>query len=157
MTITHSPKGDGNCQFAAIAYQLNKLRKILLTHQSVRQDVTNHFKRMCNNNSEWCDVMAARLTNQTLEAYIEEMSRDTVWGDEAVLLAASHVYSVRVRVISTLGAGACQIFSPSTPDDESLPMVTLGHDVTSAHYVCLHEVNLDQDRGNAMYNLINIL
>jgi hypothetical protein len=42
-------------------------------------------------------------------------------------------------VISSAGVGSFRIFSPTTTDDDRLPMLTVGHHVGNLHYVSLRD------------------
>jgi len=52
MPVSFNPEGDGNCQFAAAADQLNKLHGLLLTaeccqHDAVHCTVDRWLERVC--------------------------------------------------------------------------------------------------------------
>lgn len=106
---------DGNCQFDAVARQLNILASKTeksFSSSSVRKDAVNwinehwdfSFKR---NNvddsssgvtiSEWTRA----IYSKSVQEYCDYMRRNGVWGDEITLHALSEVYSIRICIFSS--------------------------------------------------------
>ena len=67
------------------------------------------------------------------------MARDGTYGDQLTLRAASEIYNIQFRIISTLGAQGRADISPDGFD--SLGRITLGHfaEGYEDHYVLLRE------------------
>lgn len=81
--------GDGNCQFRSIAYGLYGDQGY---HNIVRQRVIN---TMLVNRSYYEGFLGDEFTT-----YLNEMSRNGVWGDELTLRAACEHYGIAINVIT---------------------------------------------------------
>ena len=83
-------RGDGNCQFRALADQLwnNQER-----HAEIRSAVVDQLRR----DSESYSVFVP----EDYALYVRDMSRQTTWGDHITLQAAADTYGVAMCVISS--------------------------------------------------------
>ena len=83
-------RGDGNCQFRALADQLwnNQER-----HAEIRSAVVDQLRR----DSESYSVFVP----EDYASYVRDMSRQTTWGDHITLQAAADTYGVAMCVISS--------------------------------------------------------
>ena len=85
-------ESDGNCLFHAIRYHLVDRSVIseATNHDQIRKQIVDHMK---NHPSEF-----GVLAPQGLEEYFTNMSRDTTWGTDSELEAASDLYHIRFRL-----------------------------------------------------------
>ena len=83
-------RGDGNCQFRALADQLFGDQE---RHAECRAVVMNQLRA----ESEHYSVFVP----EDWGAYVSEMSRDSAWGDHITLQAAADAYGVGMCVISS--------------------------------------------------------
>jgi len=83
-------RGDGNCQFRAIADQLFRDQE---RHAECRSVVINQLRRRSEDYSPYVP--------EDFDAYVEAMRKDGCWGDHITLQAAADAYGVRMCVISS--------------------------------------------------------
>ena len=83
-------RGDGNCQFRAIADQLFRDQE---RHAECRVVVINQLRRRAEDYSPYVP--------EDYDAYVEAMRKDGCWGDHITLQAAADAYGVRMCVISS--------------------------------------------------------
>ena len=83
-------RGDGNCQFRAIADQLFRDQE---RHAECRSVVINQLRRRAEDYSPYVP--------EDYDAYVDAMRRDGCWGDHITLQAAADAYGVRMCVISS--------------------------------------------------------
>ena len=102
--------GDGNCQFRAIAHQLNQLHpdpRDHVDHADVRTAIIDH---MGNNDDLYSNFIAY---NGVLESdgptytdynnFLNRMGRNGHWGDNLTLQAAANTYRITIRIYSLNG------------------------------------------------------
>ena len=83
-------RGDGNCQFRAVADQLFRDQE---RHAECRAVVINQLRRASDD--------YAPYVPEDFDAYVDSMAKDTAWGDHITLQAAADAYGVRMCVISS--------------------------------------------------------
>jgi len=83
-------RGDGNCQFRAIADQLFRDEE---RHAECRAVVINQLRRAAEE--------YAPYVPENYDEYVETMSKDTTWGDHITLQAAADAYGIAMCVISS--------------------------------------------------------
>ena len=134
--VVYSPRGRGACQFDAIAYWLTHMNEVrIIKAQEVRNKVVDYMEKAIEKDKDW--KMTVEATDGPEKKYITKMRGRKEWGDENTLRAASEVYNLRIRIISTAGAGAMVIHSPTKADDSELKMITIGFLHKEKHYVVL--------------------
>jgi len=84
-------RGDGNCQFRALADQLYKDSE---RHVECRRMVMAQMK--CDPES-----YSVFVPDEEFSDYVARMSRDGTWGDHLTLQAAADAYGVRLCVITS--------------------------------------------------------
>lgn len=94
-------KGDGNCQFRALAQQLHGGED---PHRSVRARVLQQLKVNADH--------YAPFVHEPFARYLERMARDGEWGDHVTLQAASDTFGVQINVFTDM---------PEAPLVEVLP------------------------------------
>ena len=145
LKIALNPKGDGNCQFAAISNQLSFIG-ISKCEKTLRDEtvsyLSNHEVLGCNNldKTKWHQSVL-----ETPEIYLERMATEYEFGDQLTLQAMSEMLNVQIIIISTLKNG-CTLVSPDGRNivTGEWPILTLGHysEDQGQHYVSL-EKNLE--------------
>lgn len=152
--ITYDPPKDGNCQFSAIAHELNRMRiSEGETSSSVRRTVCEFLSSngipdsnqyVCHDN----DGKRAPSWNK----YLSTLSENGTFGDELTLQAVVRKYSVQILILSNLGINSTVLLSPTSHDthrfesidlDESLPLFVVGHSAEGHgdHYCCVEAAN----------------
>ena len=133
--------GDNNCQFHALADQLEqvgvsgftagKLRKLTVSWLQENGD-----RPMDNGKVGERTLLRDSVGVENWDKYIREMSQHGVtWGDEATLLAASVLFKAEICIISSVSDDYCHVVTP--PDVWKVPLRTriyLGH-YHEFHYV----------------------
>lgn len=127
------PPGDGNCQFHAISHALNRFG-IYRSAQTLRADIINYLENNENDRDGWPLEL---FMGMPFSDYLSQMSRDSTYGDQLTLRAASDIYNVDFTIISTLGAQGRINISPASFN--SLGTIVLGHfaEGYGEHYVLL--------------------
>lgn len=83
-------KGDGNCQFRALAHQFLGTQD---AHAIVREIVINQL-------SAFGERYRAYVPGDYV-AYVDHMARDSTWGDHVTLQAAADTYSARIIILTS--------------------------------------------------------
>ena len=144
-TIKDVP-GDNNCQFHAVADQLNQVGITGWTALKVREKTVQWLKANGERPMDDGKVGQRTLLKDFVgvgnwRSYIAEMSQHgRTWGDEATLLAASVLFRAEICVISSLSEDYCHIVTP--PDIWGVELRTriyLGH-YHEFHYVSTRPV-----------------
>jgi len=100
--------GDNNCQFHAVADQLEKIGMNGWDHIKLRKKavswLSNNEKRPMDDGKlgeQTTLITAVGITDW--KSYTDEMSKvDITWGDEATLLALSVLFKIEIVVVSSL-------------------------------------------------------
>lgn len=133
LSLMYNPPGDGNCQFGALCFWLNRLG-IHRSAETVREEIIKYLTNNPNNS----EGMPLELFAATPWAeYLHSMAKNGTYGDQITLQAAADLYNIEIVVISTLGPDATAVISPSS----SIPTarVQLGHYAENhgEHYICV--------------------
>lgn len=149
--ITFNPPKDGNCQFASIAYELNRTNgNDEATNSSIRQCITEYLSRENDNKfdnsmSYYRDFVSRDKIPPTWDTYLKDMSKNRTFGDHITLQAAAKIFNVQILILSHLGRSSTVLISPKSRDthrfddiDHSLPLFLLGHAAEGhgEHYCC---------------------
>jgi len=130
----HNVPYDGQCAFSAISHQL-RLKKYVsdcISGDTVRGDVVNFL----STNNDLKARVSERLTEQTIDEYITDMSHIETWADENIMYAASLFYDVEIRVLRS-DDSLTIIGSSSTDRSILLGYVRCGEDESPTHYISL--------------------
>lgn len=102
----HAVKGDGSCQFRALAHQLFGSQRL---HKEVRTAVAKQLSRNRSEYEAWCEG--------GYDEYVAKMARSDTWGDHLTLKAASDYYGVSIYVLTSYPEEANAVIEvkPETP------------------------------------------
>jgi hypothetical protein len=94
-------EGDGNCLFAAIHDQLERVGISDFTPATLRVNIVGYLRKhpRMDNGTELFSFVNG---HQSWEAYLSSMSRSGTWGDHLVLRAASEMLRMRLLIISSV-------------------------------------------------------
>ena len=136
----YNPVGDGNCQFNAIAHQLNqRFVDAYANAVGLRQDVVAYLREheflAEQETTRWSEMIPGNA-----EEYLMHMGEAGVFGDQVTLQAISELYRIQILVVSSLQDGSTLI----RPDggnvlDLNEPIIVLGHlaEGEGEHYLSL--------------------
>ena len=147
LPLSFDPVGDGDCQFAAIADQLQLINITGNISASVlrAQAVSYLANTPCLGNQNTTTWFAS-LVQETRGSYLDRMAERGSYGDQITLQAISEHYNVQILILSTLNRGTTLI-DPQGSDvlRTDRPFLVLGHFAEtgsegelSEHYVSLH-------------------
>lgn len=133
--------GDNNCQFHAVADQLEQIHICGHSALSLRTKTVQWLKENGDRPMDDGKIGERTLLRHSVGVedwgrYIREMSEHGVtWGDEATLLAASVLFRAEIVVISSVSEDYCHVVKP--PELWKVPLdkrIYLGH-YHEYHYV----------------------
>ena len=120
-------RGDGNCQFRALADQLFRDQE---RHAEIRAAVVAQLRR----DREAYSVFVP----EDFDAYVREMSRATTWGDHITLQAAADAYGVAMCVISSYKDNFVIEIQPTAKRSERVLWISFWAEV---HYNSIYHIN----------------
>lgn len=120
-------RGDGNCQFRALADQLFRDQD---RHAEIRAAVISQLRRESENYSVFVP--------DDFNAYVREMSQQTTWGDHITLQAASDAYGVAMCVISSYKDNFVIEIQPRSKRSERVLWISFWAEV---HYNSVYHIN----------------
>lgn len=82
---------DGNCLFRALSYQLVRTDAF---HMVVRHMIVDYMEQ---HRTEYCLLVGA----DDFDAYISGMRRNSIWGDELCVHAASRAFNMKIHVVTS--------------------------------------------------------
>ncbi|CAC5391451.1 unnamed protein product [Mytilus coruscus] len=139
LTVAFNPPGDGNCQFAAISHQLQRLG-IYRSAETLRREVITYLGQTSRLGSADNRVLWSNMIIESRSDYLLRMARDTEFGDQITLQAISDMFNVQIVIVSTLNHGTTLL----RPDGSNiitrhLPIITIGHypEGHGEHYLSL--------------------
>ena len=91
---------------STIAHELSRYG-IYRSAQSLRADI---FRRFENNSNDRDGMPLELFMGMPFSDYVGQMARDGTYSDQLTLRAASEIYNIQFKIISTLGAKEGQIF-----------------------------------------------
>ena len=100
---SHEMRGDGNCQFRGLAFNLFGSQE---HHATVRKACVAHMKTHADFFQVFFDG------KREFERYVDKMSHDRTWGDELTLRAAVEAYACVAHVISSAPQNWYLVYSP---------------------------------------------
>ena len=120
-------RGDGNCQFRAIADQLFRDQE---RHAECRAAVVQQLQRERDHYSVFVP--------ENYDAYVAEMARETSWGDHITLQAAADAYGVGMCIISTYKDNFVIEIIPRVKRSERVLWISFWAEV---HYNSIYHIN----------------
>ena len=129
-TIAYNPSGDGDCQFSAHSYLLQKIG-VYRSANIIRREIVQYLSENPNNSEGQLLEYCAGLP---WSKYLHNMAQSGRYGDHITLQAVSDLYNIE---ISSLGHYARTVIQPQ--EYEPITRFCLGHFVEgdSEHYVAL--------------------
>ena len=106
--LVYNPTGNGNCQFAALAYHLSSLG-ILRSPETMKEEIVKYLETPPLDGFplyEWVPHF------DSWPKYLTHIAQDHTYGDQLALYAAANLCNVNIHFISSLGAGASHVFHP---------------------------------------------
>ena len=139
LSVRYNPPGDGNCQFSAVADQLETIG-IHRSHETLRAEVIRYLERQP---STWSSFIT-----ESSQSYLTRMVKDGTYGDHITLQAISDIYNIQILIVSTLNQGTMMITPWGRTENLysfEIPVITVGHlaEGNGEHYVSI-ESNRDQ-------------
>ncbi|XP_066027533.1 uncharacterized protein [Pocillopora verrucosa] len=141
--IVSGNHGGGNCLFHALSEQLEIVLKIQIPHDKLRETLVQYLEKnpKIDDGTHLFDLLDndQRSHFDQWNAYLTNMQKDGVWGDENVILAAAYLYNVPINVISVLHNQIAKVntFGPKCEVQSGNP-IWLGH-IHDEHFVSLRK------------------
>ena len=126
-------QANGNCQFGALCFWLNRLG-IQRSPEKVREEIVEYLEKNPTATEGFpLELYAGVLWSQ----YLQSMATDGTCGDQITLQAAADLYNIEVLVVLTLGHNATTLISP--PASIPYARVQLGHyaEQHGEHDICV--------------------
>jgi len=120
-------RGDGNCQFRALADQLFSDQE---RHAEIRGAVVDQLQRDADAYSVF--------VGEDYGSYVRDMSRQTTWGDHITLQAAADLYGVSMCVISSYKDNFVIEIQPKLKRSERVLWISFWAEV---HYNSIYHIN----------------
>ena len=139
-SVRLNPLSDGNCQFAAIANQLQAHNVTAISSFDLRELVVNlEFQSSSFNVRPDFGELIDDSQYSSFEDYINRMRMHTTFGAHLTLQAIRELYFVRINVVSTEGSNHNRMIEPQ---ENSVDILTLsiGYDPESLHYLSISEI-----------------
>ena len=123
-------QSTGSCQFESAAHQLS-LFGIHRTAGCLRQQAVEHIRQ---NASMYNDFIEGQLSN-----YVNEMKKDSTYGDHVTLLALSRLYNVQFLIVSADGPEYSVFISSDGSYSQQTFLLTLGYfpEGSGEHYMSI--------------------
>ena len=141
-SIRLNPLSDGNCQFAAIANQLQAHNVTAISSFDLRELVVNYiieFRSSPFNVRPDFGELIDDSRYSSFEDYVNRMRMNTTFGDHLTLQAISELYLVRINVVSTEGSNHNRMIEPQE-NSVDIPTLSIGYDPESLHYFSISEI-----------------
>ncbi|KAL9960366.1 hypothetical protein ACROYT_G033814 [Oculina patagonica] len=140
-SVVHNPRGDGNCQFEALRFWLQRLG-FYRSEESIREEIVRYLTQNPFNAD---GIPLENFAAMPWDRYLTAMSQDGEYGDHLTLQAAADIFNIEIVVVSSLGPDATVVISPTS----SIPVATiqLGHfaEGDGEHYVCVEGEEEQED------------
>ena len=140
VSILDTPK-DGNCQFHAIAQQLQIQTNKQMSADEVRKAIVQFLRQNpVLNVADGVLDLRDRIISETWEQYLDRLEKGEQWGNENTLLVVPFVFDVPVTVLSDSMDHVVSIPLPNENVNEDVPTLLIGH-ISELHYVGLIPVD----------------
>ena len=142
LSVRLDPVGDGNCQFAAFADQLN-LAGIHRSAATLRDEIVQDLRR--NPFNQAGIHLGHYVDRNDWEHYLNHMEVEGSYGDHLTIQRASEIFNVYIVIYSSLGPQGTNVISPNGRFERGLPTMFLGHlaEEQGEHYLSLTNPGLD--------------
>jgi len=140
---------DGNCQFRAVAHQLfsNQERHAEIRHKVCAQllEKADCYKEFCCND------------NTDYYTWVDDMTKDSVWGDNLTLQAVADAYHVNIRLITSYETQSILFINPIQSINRIQPKLITLIFKPEIHYSSVEPINSEFELANILTNLKNNL
>ncbi|KAI8516627.1 hypothetical protein Bbelb_052080 [Branchiostoma belcheri] len=161
---------DGNCQFAAVADQLQRIGRGVLSPQDLRRMAVTYIRnnpvlvsnylvsslckrklchprmdveRAATPGPDKCKV-SDFVDGENLEEYLHRMSQDGTWGDHLTLQALCSSLHIRVCIVSSSSGNLISVVPSGIAS--SAEVIHLGH-ISEEHYISLETEGQNAEGG----------
>ncbi|KAI8493056.1 hypothetical protein Bbelb_290600 [Branchiostoma belcheri] len=161
---------DGNCQFAAVADQLQRIGRGVLSPQDLRRMAVTYIRnnpvlvsnylvsslckrklchprmdveRAATPGPDKCKV-SDFVDGENLEEYLHRMSQDGTWGDHLTLQALCSSLHIRVCIVSSSSGNLISVVPSGMAS--SAEVIHLGH-ISEEHYISLETEGQNAEGG----------
>ena len=97
--IAYNPSGDGDFQFSALSYFLQRIG-VYRSANIIRPEIVQYLSENSNNSEGQPFKHFAGLL---LPRYLNNMAQSGTYGDHITLKAASNLYNIKIEIASSLG------------------------------------------------------
>ena len=140
--IIYDPPGNGDCQFAALPYLLQRIG-VYRSPSTLREETVWYLEANDRDHEGWpLELFVATPWS----SYIQQMRRSGTFGDDLTLRAVANLFNVEIAGVSTLWEDAMAIMLPVS--NAPVTRFTTRHfaEGKGDHYVVLepdniHEIN----------------
>ena len=129
ITVLFDPRQSfGSCQFESVAHQLS-LVGIHRSSQALRHEAVQHIRQF--------QGMYIAFIVGNPDEYINNMSKESTYGDHLSLLALSRVYNVQFLIVSADGPEHTVFISPDGTWSKQMFLLSLGYfpEGNEEHYI----------------------
>ena len=119
--VTFDQLGDGNCQFSAIAHQMDRLDN----HRSASQVMEEIVTYLEENQNNQQNMLLKIFLGISFSQHLQDLGARRNYGDELTLRTASNIYSVGIALVSSLGRKGQLEINPT--ELQSFGIILLGH------------------------------
>lgn len=129
--------GEGNCMFHALSRQLKIKKDIQISHGDLRGKIVEYLEDH-RELPKAGDLFSFTYGYESWLKFLKDMAKDGTWGNHVVLVAAANKYEIPIRVVSSATDHQDIIVEPSSPFNQDIEPLVLGH-VFEYHYVSLEQ------------------
>ena len=119
--IAYNPSGDGDFQFSALSYFLQRIG-VYRSANIIRREIVQYLSENSNNSEGQPFKHFAGLL---LPRYLNNMAQSGTYGDHITLKAASNLYNIKIEIASSLGHHARTMIQPQ--EYEPITRFCFGH------------------------------
>ena len=120
-TIAYNPSGDGDCQFSALSYFLQRIG-VYRSANIIRREIVQYLSENPNNSEgQPFKYFAGLLWSR----YLNNMAQSGTYGDHITLQTASNLNNIKIEIASSLGHHTLTVIQPQ--EYEPITRFCFGH------------------------------
>ena len=148
----YNPPSDGNCQFGALCFWLNRLG-IHRSAETVREEI---IKYLTNNPSNSEGMPLELFAATPWVEYLHSMAKNGTYGDQITLQVAADLYNIEIVVVSTLGPDATAVISPASSTPAARVQLEHYAENHGEHYICVDgRVLLEEEEQEKRWKMMS--